>query len=81
MAALLATSATPTDTSPGADPSSDDHARLLAAALACARRRVVVKRPARAEPLPSARAPDLAVPGGHTVRFDIYFTGAADTPG
>ncbi|MFN2349198.1 MAG: class I SAM-dependent methyltransferase [Thioalkalivibrio sp.] len=46
---------------------------LLEAALKAARRRVVVKRPARAEPL-AGRKPSHHIPG-KTTRFDIYLTG------
>ena len=51
-----------------------DEARLLDAALRCARRRVVVKRMRSAAALASAaglRAPDYAV-SGSTNRFDVY---------
>jgi 16S rRNA (guanine1516-N2)-methyltransferase len=43
---------------------------VLALALARSRRRVVVKRPAKAPPL-EERAPAFAIPG-KTVRFDVY---------
>ena len=43
---------------------------LLEAALAAARRRVVVKRPAKAPPLED-RVPGFDIPG-KTVRFDVY---------
>jgi 16S rRNA (guanine1516-N2)-methyltransferase len=59
----------------GEDP---DAGELLAAALAVARRRVVVKRPARAAPL-GGRAPHLTSRGSST-RFDVYLTGL-DRPG
>ncbi len=51
----------------GADP---DSTALLAAALGAARHRVVVKRPARAEPLPGP-APFHTV-SGRSTRFDVY---------
>lgn len=54
-----------------ADASLD--ARLLLAARAAARVRVVVKRPARAQPLADA-APDYALPG-KAIRFDVYIAG------
>lgn len=50
-----------------------DVAPLLAAALASARRRVVVKRPAH-EPPVAGRAPSLVVPG-KSARYDVYVTG------
>ena len=53
----------------GATPEED--APLLAAALAEARRRVVVKRPAHAPPIAGARSPDLAV-AGRAARYDVY---------
>ena len=46
---------------------------LLPAAMNAARWRVVVKRPARAEPLPGAK-PHHHIPG-KTVRFDVYSCG------
>lgn len=49
-----------------------DSAELLAAARACATRRVVVKRPAGAEPL-AGLPPDLVQTSG-SHRFDIYLT-------
>lgn len=51
------------------DPEADQ-AALLEAALVAARRRVVVKRPQRAPPLPG-RVPASCL-AGKTVRFDIY---------
>lgn len=51
-----------------------DSAELLAAARICATRRVVVKRPAGAEPL-AERPPDLVQNSG-SHRFDIYLTGS-----
>ncbi len=51
----------------GAD---DDADALLAAALRAARERVVVKRPARAEPL-AGHDPDWRV-AGRTTRYDVY---------
>lgn len=51
-----------------------DSAELLAAARACATRRVVVKRPAGAEPL-AELPPDLVQNSG-SHRFDIYLTGS-----
>lgn len=49
-----------------------DAARLLPAARACARERVVVKRPLRSEPLAGA-TPDWTI-AGKTTRFDVYRT-------
>ena len=46
---------------------------LLEAALKAARRRVVVKRPTRAEPL-GGHKPSHHIPG-KTTRFDVYLTG------
>ncbi|MEX2372418.1 MAG: class I SAM-dependent methyltransferase, partial [Dehalococcoidia bacterium] len=43
---------------------------LLRAAIECARRRVVVKRPAHAPPV-GGRRPDAQVPG-RAARYDIY---------
>jgi len=48
--------------------------RLLLQALAAARRRVIVKRPARGPRLVAEPPPDLQLPGGATVRYDIYLT-------
>jgi 16S rRNA (guanine1516-N2)-methyltransferase len=48
----------------------DDAPELLAMALACARRRVVVKRPRRA-PVLTGRLPDAQIVAPHT-RFDLY---------
>lgn len=53
--------------------SPDGEAALLAAALACARKRVVVKRPLRA-PVLAGRTPSHQLTG-KTVRFDVYVTG------
>jgi len=53
----------------------EDADELLAAALAVARRRVVVKRPSRAAPL-GGRAPHLISRGAST-RFDVYLIGRA----
>lgn len=53
--------------------SSEGEAGLLAAALACARKRVVVKRPLRA-PVLAGRTPSHQLTG-KTVRFDVYVTG------
>ncbi len=50
----------------------DDAPGLLAAALACARRRVVVKRP-RLAPALSGAAPDFEIVAPNT-RFDVYLT-------
>lgn len=50
----------------------DDAAALLATALACARERVVVKRPLAAAPLVAAPA---AAYRGKLVRYDVYRTG------
>ncbi|PKN78511.1 MAG: hypothetical protein CVU47_12150 [Chloroflexi bacterium HGW-Chloroflexi-9] len=47
---------------------------LLAAALRCTSRRVVVKRPGDAPPLEGPR-PDLVIPG-KTARYDIYLAHA-----
>ncbi len=58
----------------GAD---DDSDALLPAAIAAARRRVAVKRPRGARPLPGP-APSGSIDGRST-RFDIYAGGAADT--
>jgi 16S rRNA (guanine1516-N2)-methyltransferase len=49
-----------------------DSAELLAAARACATRRVVVKRPAGAEPLAELKPELIQNSGSH--RFDIYLT-------
>ncbi|MDA1241494.1 MAG: class I SAM-dependent methyltransferase, partial [Chloroflexi bacterium] len=54
----------------GAEP---EPASLLAAALAVARRRVVVKRPGDAPPIEGPR-PSIVI-GGKTARFDVYVTG------
>jgi len=54
----------------GAPPVGEDTA-LLEAALAHARRRVVVKRPAHALAIGGARQPDLEVPG-RAARYDVY---------
>lgn len=51
----------------------DDGAALLPAARAVARRRVVVKRPRKAEPLAGAK-PDYSLEG-RAVRFDVYLGG------
>ncbi|MDP2105284.1 MAG: class I SAM-dependent methyltransferase, partial [Desulfobulbaceae bacterium] len=51
----------------GDDP---DAPKLLAAALACARERVVVKRPIKAEPI-TGPTPSMAIIG-KTGRFDVY---------
>lgn len=51
------------------DPKAEE-ASLLDAAIDCARRRVVVKRPAHA-PAIGGRAPSLVVPG-RAARFDVY---------
>jgi 16S rRNA (guanine1516-N2)-methyltransferase len=50
-----------------------DAPEILDAALRVARRRVVVKRPARAEPL-GGRRPTHQIPG-KTTRFDVYVKG------
>lgn len=50
----------------------DDSTALLDAALACARRRVVVKRPTRAGPL-DGRKPSASVASKKT-RYDLYVT-------
>ena len=47
-----------------------DNAELLAAALECARKRVVVKRPKGAEPLPG-RKPTMSISSKNT-RYDVY---------
>ncbi len=51
----------------------DDAAALLASARACARQRVVVKRPRKAECL--ANATPTYVLSGKAIRFDIYVKG------
>lgn len=51
-----------------------DCAELFAAAMNCARRRVVVKRPPRAPPMAAGRAGAVA---GKLARFDIYKPTAA----
>lgn len=51
-----------------------DAPRLLAAALACARKRVVVKRPRLAPAI--AGPPPALVLAGSSTRFDIYFPAA-----
>lgn len=56
-----------------------DAPELLAAALARARLRVVVKRPAGAGPLPGPRRPDHHQDGGQT-RFDVYLSAGRDPP-
>jgi 16S rRNA (guanine1516-N2)-methyltransferase len=48
-----------------------DGGELLQAALACATKRVVVKRPRLAEALPATTAPSFALKGSSS-RFDIY---------
>jgi 16S rRNA (guanine1516-N2)-methyltransferase len=50
----------------------NDSARLLPVALACAARRVVVKRPRLAEPL-AAISPNFSQEGSSS-RFDVYLT-------
>jgi len=55
-----------------------DHRPLFEAALACARRRVVVKRPHRAPPLDDRRR-RVGEITGKLVRFDIYKPAAATT--
>lgn len=55
----------------GDDPDAD---ALLAPALACARRRVVVKRPRQAEPL-AGRAPSFEIASPNT-RYDVYVIAA-----
>ncbi len=59
----------------GEDPDAD---RLLPAALAAARQRVVVKRPDYAEPLAGPK-PTLAIPTKNH-RFDVYVMKALPTP-
>lgn len=51
----------------------EDEADLLAAALRCARKRVVVKRPRQAESIAGPK-PGLTM-AGQSTRFDIYFVG------
>lgn len=52
---------------------TDDVRALLHAALGVARRRVVVKRPADAQPVRDAsRPPDLTTPGGRTTCYDVW---------
>ncbi|MEE4379920.1 MAG: class I SAM-dependent methyltransferase [Candidatus Competibacteraceae bacterium] len=58
----------------GAD---NDSAALLQAALSCARRRVVVKRPCQALPLTGSH-PDVQYTG-KTTRFDVYLRHGDDT--
>jgi len=58
----------------GADP---DVAELMAAALACACQRVVLKWPLRAEPLPGLRRPSWQF-AGKTVRYDVFALAPAD---
>lgn len=55
----------------GTDP---DSAKLLNAALASARNRVVLKWPLRAPPLPDMRAPSHQIVG-KTVRYDVFMVG------
>jgi 16S rRNA (guanine1516-N2)-methyltransferase len=57
----------------GGDP---DSAELLEAARKVARNRVVVKRPAKAEPLGGLK-PSLAIHSPNT-RYDIYLTGTGN---
>ena len=52
----------------GTDP---DQAALMQAALACARKRVVLKWPARAEPMPGIRPPSHQI-AGKTTRYDVF---------
>jgi 16S rRNA (guanine1516-N2)-methyltransferase len=54
-------------------------ARLLRAARQAARLRVVVKRPARAQPLADT-APDYTLPG-KAIRFDVYIAGRSTSQG
>ncbi len=48
-----------------------DTIALIEAALATARRRVILKRPAHAPQVAGVRAPDLEVPG-RSARYDVY---------
>jgi hypothetical protein len=58
---------------------AQDEARLLGAALACARDRVVVKRSKRLPPLVLGEGEPTPLPSssveGTTTRFDVYHTG------
>ena len=54
---------------------ADDGEPLLRAALAVARKRVVVKRPLRAEPLAALPAPTV-VHKGKALRYDVYVVSA-----
>ncbi|RDE08010.1 class I SAM-dependent methyltransferase [Pelagibacterium lacus] len=56
----------------GTDP---DAAELMAAALAAARRRVVLKWPLRAAPIPGLRKPSHQI-AGKTIRYDVFVTAA-----
>lgn len=57
----------------GADP---DALELMQAALTAARRRVVLKWPIRAAPMPGLRAPSHQIVG-KTTRYDVFVTGGA----
>lgn len=54
----------------GAD---EDALELMQAALACAAKRVVLKWPLRAEPMPGLQAPSHQILG-KTLRFDVFMT-------
>jgi 16S rRNA (guanine1516-N2)-methyltransferase len=56
----------------GTDP---DQLELLQAALACARKRVVLKWPRKGPPMPGLRAPSHQIVG-KTLRYDVFMTGA-----
>lgn len=60
----------------GTDP---DAAELMHAALSAAGRRVVLKWPLRAEPMPGLPPPSHTLLG-KTVRYDVFVTGGAPTP-
>jgi len=60
------------------DGAANNHAELLRQARRCARLRVVVKRPRKAEAL-AGQAPDYALEG-KSVRFDVYVTKAVVQP-
>ncbi len=61
----------------GDDP---DAAELMAAALASARRRVVLKWPRKAAPMPGLGPPNHSH-AGRTTRFDVYLPPARPAPG
>ena len=57
----------------GTDP---DQLELMQAALACARKRVVLKWPRKGPPMPGLRAPSHQIIG-KTLRYDVFMTSAA----